>query len=179
MPQHAPRNPPLARRPTAGRATCRGCGLVIEGKSVKAADGRLTGRWHKACFVCRTCEQPFTTADFYVIANQPFCEQHYHEKNGSLCHGCNRGIEGQYLETSSSSRNGSVARKFHPRCFTCCECREVLSEDYFEITGKVYCERHALAAMRGQARVAGPGSTLGPDKRALTAERRTTRLMMM
>lgn len=179
VPQHAPRNPPLARRPTAGRATCRGCGLVIEGKSVKAADGRLTGRWHKACFVCRTCEQPFTTADFYVIANQPFCEQHYHEKNGSLCHGCNRGIEGQYLETSSSSRNGSVARKFHPRCFTCCECREVLSEDYFEITGKVYCERHALAAMRGQARVAGPGSTLGPDKRALTAERRTTRLMMM
>ncbi|KAK5714164.1 hypothetical protein LTR15_011072 [Elasticomyces elasticus] len=179
----APRNGPVARRGPVVKPSCRGCGQIIEGKSVKAADGRLTGRWHKACFTCRACEQPFITADFYVINNHPYCEQHYHEENGSLCHGCHRGIEGQYLETTSSSTNGSVEKKFHPRCFTCCDCQEVLSEDYFEIHNKVYCERHALAAMRGQARMAGPGSgsiNLNvPDKKALTAERRTTRLMMM
>ncbi|KAK3672383.1 hypothetical protein LTR78_007690 [Recurvomyces mirabilis] len=197
IPQDPVRPQPLTRRSTnAVRAVCRGCNKTIEGKSVKAADGRLTGRWHKSCFVCRCCEQPFLTADFYVIDNQPYCEQHYHEKNGSLCHGCHRGIEGQYLETSSSAGtnagngSGKVDKKFHPRCFTCCDCRQVLSEDYFEISGRVFCERHALAAMRGQARMmAGPGlgvgggmpsSNLNPqDKKALTAERRTTKLMMM
>jgi hypothetical protein len=176
------------RRGTVGKSVCRGCKLVIEGKSVKAADGRLTGRWHKACFVCRSCREPFTTADFYVINNEPYCERHYHQQNGSICQGCNRGIEGQYTETVSSSRFGVTARKkYHPRCFTCRECRVVLEEDYFEIQGSVFCERHAFAAMRAQARANGPGtggtmpsSGLGPsDRRALMAERRTTKLMMM
>jgi hypothetical protein len=180
IPQEPPRTQtPLSRRGTGARPTCRGCNKIIEGKSVKAADGRLTGRWHKACFTCRTCNEPFTTADFYVIDNHPYCEQHYHEKNGSLCHGCNRGIEGQYLETTTSAAGGHD-KKFHPRCFTCHDCRQVLSDDYFEIAGKVYCERHALAAMRGQARMAGgPGGLNPPDRKALTAERRTTKLMMM
>ncbi|KAI7234290.1 hypothetical protein KC330_g4913 [Hortaea werneckii] len=177
-PQEPPRSATPSRRGNGIRPSCRGCGKVIEGKSVKAADGRLTGRWHKACFTCRACEQPFTTADFYVIDNHPYCEQHYHEQNGSLCHGCHCGIEGQYLETTSSSAGGNGEKKYHPRCFTCHDCRQVLSDDYFEISGRVYCERHALAAMRGQARMAGPGLN-PPDRKALTAERRTTRLMMM
>ncbi|KXT13613.1 hypothetical protein AC579_9768 [Pseudocercospora musae] len=184
----APRPPPVpeqpsrprtpGRRPTNAKPMCRGCGQLIEGKSVKAADGRLTGRWHKACFVCKSCTKPFVTADFYVINNEPYCEHDYHEKNGSLCHGCHRGIEGQYLETTSSTRFGNMDKKFHPRCFTCCECRTVLSEDYFEITGKVFCERHALAAMRAQARRGGPGGPLQPPgRRDMFAERRTTRLI--
>jgi hypothetical protein len=166
------------------KPNCRGCGLVIEGKSVKAADGRLTGRWHKACFVCRSCQEPFATADFYVINNEPYCEHHYHEENGSLCNGCNRGIEGQYLETTSSSQHGSTDRKYHPKCFTCSECRQVLVDDYFEIQSRVYCERHALYAMRSQHRQQGPpttGTALTPygqnDRRQLMAERRTTRLI--
>jgi hypothetical protein len=40
----------LARKPTTGnKGKCRGCQQPIVGKSVKAADGRLTGRWHKQC----------------------------------------------------------------------------------------------------------------------------------
>lgn len=195
IPQETAR-PPLARRPTVAGAkpTCRGCGLIIEGRSVKAADGRLTGRWHKQCFVCKTCEQPFVSADFYVINNNPYCEQHYHEKNGSTCAGCRRGIEGPYLETSTSGPNGRLDRKFHPRCFTCFNCRVVLSEDYFEIAGRVFCERHALAAMRAQPRppmgmggpgrpgYGGPGGPMGlmpHGASGLKAERRTTKLMMM
>ncbi|KAK0904371.1 hypothetical protein LTR91_012734 [Friedmanniomyces endolithicus] len=194
---------PLTRRPTTTttttKPTCRGCRHPIAGKSVKAADGRLTGRWHKPCFRCVTCAQPFTTADFYVFGNEPYCEQHYHEANGSLCEGCGGGIEGGYLGTcSSSSGSGGggggvvVDRKFHPGCFRCCECRVVLAEDYFEIGGRVFCERDALAAMRGlvgkktevpgQAKGKGVGVGGGlsvPDRKALTAERRTTRLMMM
>ncbi|WPH02401.1 Hypothetical protein R9X50_00526400 [Acrodontium crateriforme] len=182
IPQETNRQYPVARRPSIStrKPPCRGCGLQIEGKSVKAADGRLTGRWHKACFTCKTCNEPFTTADFYVIDNQPYCEQHYHEKNGSLCHGCHRGIEGSYLETTSSTAIGTVDRKFHPRCFTCVDCRLVLSDDYFEIHGRVYCERHALAAMRvQQGRMANIPGGLNPARPNWTAERRTTKLMMM
>lgn len=41
---------PSVRRPgTASKHTCRGCNQPIMGKSVKAADGRLTGRYHKHC----------------------------------------------------------------------------------------------------------------------------------
>jgi hypothetical protein len=189
---------PHIRRPTTPgvRPICRGCNKTIEGKSVKAADGRLTGRWHKQCFTCRTCEQPFATADFYVIDNQPYCEHHYHEGNGSLCAGCHHGIEGQYLETTSSAdTNGGLPtdKKFHPRCFTCVDCKMVLADDYFEIKGRVYCERHALVAMRSSPRIgglpagnrgAGPHSGAGGlsapvDRRGLMAERRTTRLMVM
>ena len=108
--------PPPTRRPTAGnKGNCRGCGELIQGKSVSSADGRLTGRYHKQCFVCKTCRKPFETADFYVINNHPYCERHYHQLNNSLCRSCDRGIEGQYLATESK-------QKFHPHCFTCQVC---------------------------------------------------------
>ena len=104
---------PLARKPTpVNKGSCRGCGELIFGKSVSSADGRLTGRYHKSCFVCKTCKEPFQTTDFYVISNHPYCARHYHQLNHSLCTTCDRGIEGQYLETE-------VKQKYHPDCFTC------------------------------------------------------------
>ena len=112
-----PQQPSLSasptRRPTAAnKGNCRGCGELIKGKSVSSADGRLTGRYHKDCFVCKTCKEPFKTADFYIMNNDPYCSRHYHQLNGSLCKSCDRGIEGQYLEAETKS-------KFHPACFTC------------------------------------------------------------
>ena len=113
IPQSSPKRPSLVRRSTPkSKGQCRGCGVQIVGKSVSSADGRLTGRYHKQCFVCQTCKGVFQTADFYVIENHPYCERHYHELNGSLCKCCDRGIEGQYLETE-------LKQKFHPHCFTC------------------------------------------------------------
>ncbi len=118
LPSAAPTNqaaltiPPARRRTANNKGNCRGCGELITGKSVSSADGRLTGRYHKRCFVCKTCKQPFQTADFYVLSNHPYCERHYHQLNHSLCRACDRGIEGQYLATESK-------QKFHPQCFTC------------------------------------------------------------
>ncbi|GAB7342997.1 hypothetical protein MBLNU457_g1093t1 [Dothideomycetes sp. NU457] len=156
---------PISRPSTAtGKRshTCRGCEQPIIGKSVKAADGRLTGRYHKSCFVCKTCSSPFTTGDFYVFDNDPYCEHHYHSLNDSLCTGCGRGIEGQYLESQT-------LQKFHPACLACETCKGVLGDDYFEVGGKVFCERHAFAAVRS-------AGGLGPKR---DMERRTTRLMTM
>ena len=153
------------RPPPANKGNCRGCGDLIRGKSVSSADGRLTGRYHKQCFVCQTCRQPFQTADFYVMNNQPYCARHYHELNDSLCTSCDRGIEGQYLETESK-------QKFHPYCFSCQDCHIILKDDYYEYNGKTLCEQHAFGAAR-----TSPPSSLGPGRRF--PERRTTRLMMM
>ena len=165
----APKVPPppqevSAQRPrTANKGNCRGCGELIKGKSVSSADGRLTGRYHKQCFVCKTCRAPFQTADFYVMHNHPYCGRHYHELNGSLCKTCDRGIEGHYLETDRKL-------KFHPHCFSCQECHRILRDDYFEWNGRTLCEQHA-------SRAAQQPSSLGPGRRF--PERRTTRLMMM
>ncbi|KAL9586518.1 MAG: hypothetical protein Q9203_003836 [Teloschistes exilis] len=165
----APPLPPAVleppRKPTAtNKGKCRGCGELIKGKSVSSADGRLTGRYHRSCFTCKTCREPFQTADFYVLDNHPFCARHYHELNGSLCKCCDKGIEGQYLETE-------LKQKFHPYCFTCQDCHKILRDDYFEVNGKTYCEQHAFGVAQQQT------SPLGPGRRH--PERRTTRLMMM
>ena len=154
---------PTRKPAVANKGSCRGCGELIKGKSVSSADGRLTGRYHRSCFVCKTCQEPFQTADFYVLDNHPYCARHYHQLNGSLCTSCDRGIEGQYLETE-------LKQKFHPHCFTCQDCHRILRDDYFEMNGKTYCEQHAF-------RAAQQTSLLGPGRRH--PERRTTRLMMM
>lgn len=162
-PEAAPRR--QNTRP-ASKGNCRGCSEPIVGKSVKDSSGRITGRYHKQCFTCRTCSDPFPTAEFYVFNNSPYCERHYHELNGSICGGCNRGIEGQYLEVDGR-------RKFHPRCFTCYTCRVVLRDDYYEVAGKKYCDRHARSAANP------PQNYLGPGGYRPRMEKRRTRLMMM
>ncbi|OAL05308.1 hypothetical protein IQ06DRAFT_210393 [Phaeosphaeriaceae sp. SRC1lsM3a] len=162
-PQAVPRRQ-NSRAPSKGN--CRGCSEPIVGKSVKDSSGRLTGRYHKQCFVCKTCSDPFPTAEFYVFENSPYCEHHYHELNGSLCASCNRGIEGQYLETDART-------KYHPRCFTCTTCRIVLRDDYYEFNGQKYCERHARSA------ATPPQNFLGPGGYQPRMEKRRTRLMMM
>ncbi|KAF1815197.1 hypothetical protein P152DRAFT_447440 [Eremomyces bilateralis CBS 781.70] len=162
----------LKRRPT-NKGDCRGCGAPIFGKCVKAADGRLTGRYHRECFTCRTCTQPFTDGSFYVLEDHPYCGFHYHKLNNSLCVACNSGIEGLYLSTDERT-------KFHPGCFTCTRCHVALKDDYFEVAGSAYCEPHAFAAVNRGGRpgggfTAGP-SVLGPG---VKAQRRTTKLMMI
>lgn len=112
QPPSIARTSPLQKPAKINKGQCRGCKELIVGKSVSSADGRLTGRYHKRCFVCLTCKAPFRTADFYVFENHPYCEQHYHQLNNSVCGDCNKGIEGQYLETE-------LKMKFHPDCFKC------------------------------------------------------------
>lgn len=126
------------------KGICRGCSQMILAtqKSVSSADGRLTGRYHKECFVCQTCKAAFPTAEFYVHNDFPYCGQHYHELEDSLCASCGKGIEGLYMETANVSGRGK--EKHHPECLRCSTCKIRLDHDYFELSGKVYCERDAF-----------------------------------
>ncbi|KAB8290824.1 hypothetical protein EYC80_008461 [Monilinia laxa] len=163
--------PPDARSPPTSKGNCKACTLPIKGKSISSADGRLTGRYHKSCFVCTTCQSSFQTAEFYVHGDAPYCEHHYHQLNNSMCHGCDRGIEGQYLESEKRE-------KFHPTCLNCADCQRNLQNDYFEMGGKIYCERDAFRrAQEGKKRTGDMGGIYGVETTKM--ERRTTRLMMM
>lgn len=141
---------PIPRSPTRSvarpKGKCKGCNEEITGKSMSSSDGRLTGRYHRGCFVCFECHSPFQTADFYVLNNRPYCAQHYHERNGSLCSTCHSGIEGQYLETVEGNPNRPDRRRFHTDCLQCRTCHVLLKDDYFEWNGGVYCERDARRA---------------------------------
>jgi hypothetical protein len=128
----------------ANKGTCRGCNQTIfaSQRSVSSADGRLSGRYHKQCFVCQSCKAAFPTAEFYVHLDHPYCAYHYHELEDSLCATCGKGIEGIYMETANVAGRGK--EKHHPECLKCTTCRVRLDHDYFELSGKVYCERDAF-----------------------------------
>lgn len=153
--QGSRRAPTTAQRPApqSTRGDCKACRLPITGKSISSADGRLTGRYHKACFVCTTCTKPFASSTFYVIDDAPYCELHYHKLNGSLCGSCGVGIEGQYLEDEAT-------KKYHPGCFRCGDCGKVLQDGYFEVNGEAFCERDAWKRVQ-QPWLAGAGSDGG------------------
>ncbi|CAO0797557.1 unnamed protein product [Mucor circinelloides] len=53
---------------------CSGCGEYISGEYINALDKE----WHKSCFVCTDCKQPFTGGSFLVRDSMPYCEEHYH-----------------------------------------------------------------------------------------------------
>ncbi|KIW72440.1 hypothetical protein PV04_00634 [Phialophora macrospora] len=174
------------------KGVCRGCAqLILVGqKSVSSADGRLTGRYHKDCFVCQTCKSAFPTAEFYVHNDHPYCAHHYHELENSLCATCGKGIEGLYMETANVAGRGK--EKHHPSCLKCTTCKIRLDHDYFELSGKVYCERDAFRLASSPKSHHNAPSRPSPLVREYISsgdpglvkgrnfpERRTTRLMTM
>jgi hypothetical protein len=155
---------PVRPRQQVTKPPCRSCSLPIYGRGVKAADSQLTGRFHKECFVCKTCSAPFPTGEFYVLSNAPYCATHYHELNNSVCRSCNKGIEGRFLETDGRD-------KYHESCFSCERCGVTLRDDYYESGGRVLCERHVGAFQMGM----GGGRDMG----RAPPEKRRTKLMMI
>ncbi|KAH9930727.1 uncharacterized protein B0H18DRAFT_993287 [Fomitopsis serialis] len=122
---------------------CRRCNLTIEKQAVSSSDGQLKGKYHRECFNCHKCHKPFPDKTFYVLDGKPFCAYHYHEANDSLCAApsCGQPIEGPCAVSYSGQR-------FHPEHLLCehPRCTERLVE-YWEVDGRMLCERHAQGAM--------------------------------
>ncbi|XP_074087558.1 leupaxin isoform X3 [Macrotis lagotis] len=72
---------------------CGGCNRPVLENYLSAMDTV----WHPECFVCGDCFQPFSTVSFFEFNGQPFCELHYHRRQGTICHGCELPINGRCI----------------------------------------------------------------------------------
>ncbi|KAN0063140.1 hypothetical protein ACQY0O_004304 [Thecaphora frezii] len=142
---------------------CRKCGLSVEKGAVKSSDGALKGVFHRYCFSCYSCNRPFDDGTFYVHNNQPYCADHYHKINGSLCKVCGQGVEGDCRQTETGDR-------FHADCFRCeynskgLVCRQKLNE-YYHVDGRRLCEVHAGKVSHRLQRQGKKGLDLKADRR--------------
>jgi hypothetical protein len=90
-------------------------------------------------------QKPFPDKSFYVFDGKPLCAYHYHEANESLCAAarCGQPIEGPCAVSHTGDR-------YHPEHMTCeypghTPCLVTL-EEYWEVDGRMLCERHAKAS---------------------------------
>ncbi|KAJ3150381.1 Transforming growth factor beta-1-induced transcript 1 protein [Geranomyces variabilis] len=125
---------------------CRECGLGIQGETICALDSTF----HKECFVCQTCKEPFPDKSFYVVGQDPLCRLHYHERNNSLCGDCGEPIEGPCAEIAE------LNKRFHPAHWCCYVCRVPLSSTYYSFAGRPYCQ-HDIMEVYQQGKSAGGG----------------------
>ncbi|KAJ2852137.1 hypothetical protein IWW36_000517 [Coemansia brasiliensis] len=113
---------------------CGGCGQRCESTSSRDAVHALDAWWHRQCFNCQLCHQPFPDKSFYVFENKPYCRYDYHKLNHSLCGACQEPIEGPCAQVCEG--------RFHPGCFACAHCGDSLRDVYYSLDGRFYCEQH-------------------------------------
>lgn len=126
-----------------GKGPCRLCGLEVTGKSIfSKKDNELSGQWHRDCFRCLKCNVRFNKKiPCYILDDKPYCQQHYHEENYSICQICNGFIEGECLENDRTER-------FHAHCLTCFLCRTPISSDYYIYNEELpLCGNHDMDAL--------------------------------
>jgi len=107
---------------------CAFCTKPIVGRSLTAL-GRV---WHPEHFMCHECKEPFAGSSFFEHGGKPFCELHYLQLYGKVCHKCNKPI----------SNNGIAAfgYHYHEEHFVCSGCEKPLGKEIMEFEGKPLCK---------------------------------------
>ncbi|XP_021259263.1 leupaxin isoform X3 [Numida meleagris] len=107
---------------------CQGCERPLTDNYLSA----LQGVWHPECFVCADCLSNFANGSFFELEGRPYCELHFHQRQGSVCHGCGHPITGRCIT--------AAGRKYHPEHFICAYCLSQLHKGTFREHGdKIYC----------------------------------------
>ncbi|XP_069713245.1 leupaxin isoform X2 [Phaenicophaeus curvirostris] len=108
---------------------CRGCERPVMGDYLSA----LQGIWHTECFVCTECLNSFADGSFFELEGRPYCKLHFHQRQGSICHGCGCPVTGRCIT--------AAGRKYHPEHFICSYCLGKLQKgSYCERSDKMYCQ---------------------------------------
>ncbi|KAJ2890240.1 hypothetical protein GGI21_006242, partial [Coemansia aciculifera] len=113
---------------------CRACDKACDTGNGKQSVFALDAWWHRSCFHCQECRQPFPDKSFYVLEQRPYCRYDYHKLNRSLCVACAEPIEGPCAQV--------LEGRFHPACFACGHCGEHLKDVYYSLNGRFLCEAH-------------------------------------
>ncbi|XP_074903279.1 leupaxin isoform X1 [Buteo buteo] len=107
---------------------CQGCDRPVTDNYLSA----LQGVWHPECFVCTECLSSFASGSFFELQGRPYCELHFHQQQGNICHGCSRPVTGRCIT--------AAGRKYHPEHFICAYCLGQLQKGTFREHGdKMYC----------------------------------------
>ncbi|XP_052667791.1 leupaxin isoform X2 [Harpia harpyja] len=107
---------------------CQGCDRPVTDNYLSA----LQGVWHPECFVCTECLSSFTRGSFFELQGRPYCELHFHQRQGNICHGCGHPVTGRCIT--------AAGRKYHPEHFICAYCLGQLQKGTFREHGdKMYC----------------------------------------
>ena len=155
-----------------GQGPCRRCCKEITGKGIYSKhDNELSGQWHRRCFKCIVCEKSFSKSiPCYILNDQPYCQQHFHEKNNSICKICNDFIEGECLENDKSER-------FHITCLKCFICQNTIGHDYYVFNHiHTICSNHDINSLVKHGIPSSP-STPANLGRTNTISKRRTRLI--
>ncbi|CAB4256258.1 hypothetical protein, no similarity [Maudiozyma barnettii] len=105
----------------------------------------LHGQWHRSCFKCTDCSKTLDRHNqCYVYEDEPYCQLHYHEHNGSLCNICHGIVEGECLENHKNER-------FHMACMQCYVCNTLITRGYTLINDTIpICKEHNLETLAEQ-----------------------------
>jgi len=107
---------------------CAQCTKPIQGECMNA----LGKQWHSTCFVCKTCEKPFT-GTFFEHEGFAYCEKHYYEEKGLICPECDRPIIGKCVRARD--------KRYHPQHFVCSHCKQKLANNaYYLHDNKLFCK---------------------------------------
>uniref|UniRef100_A0A8C3JCM7 Leupaxin n=1 Tax=Calidris pygmaea TaxID=425635 RepID=A0A8C3JCM7_9CHAR len=108
---------------------CQGCEHPVTDDYLSA----LQGVWHPECFVCAECLSSFGSGSFFELEGRPYCELHFHQRQGSICHGCGHPVTGRCIT--------AAGRKYHPEHFICAYCLGQLQKGTVREHGeKMYCQ---------------------------------------
>ncbi|NXG48659.1 LPXN protein, partial [Psilopogon haemacephalus] len=108
---------------------CQGCERPVTGNYLSA----MQGAWHPECFVCAECLSGFAGSSFFELEGRPYCELHFHQRQGNICQGCGRPVSGRCIT--------AAGRKYHPEHFVCAYClRQLQKGNVHEHGNKMYCQ---------------------------------------
>lgn len=75
----------------------------------------------------------FAGGSFFELEGRPYCELHFHQRQGTICHGCGRPVTGRCIT--------AAGRRYHPEHFVCAYCLGQLHKGTVRENGdKMYCQ---------------------------------------
>jgi len=114
-----------------GIPICGACRRPIEERVVTA----LGKHWHVEHFVCAKCEKPFLGNRHYERKGLAYCETHYHQMFGNLCHVCNQVIQGDVFT--------ALNKAWCVNHFACSSCDQKMTvkTKFYEVDLKPVCKK--------------------------------------